>query len=152
MISKKEDYSYLLDELRSTSYRYYWDTIGRVVNKDREEQTDESIISSTDFYMTYCIAYLMMEKKDNNVEIKIDRAFMDRALTSYGAFNYLINTIISEYRVYGDIGTGKVSYIPYQQMADYLFLNEDIKTIVMEYLKNKLNYIFDEEKSKVRVK
>lgn len=152
MVSKKEDYSYLLDELREVSKYYYWDKIGRIVDIDGNEQFDDDIVIKTDFYTEYCFAYKAMDEYNETVKTKINREFIDRALTSYGAFNYFINTCIAEYRVYSDIGTGKVSYIPYQVLADYFFQNEAIKETLMEYLKHVLDYVFDEEKSYGRVK
>ena len=145
MVSRKEDYSYLLDDLREISQEYHWDVVGRVVDNNGVEQNDEVIITKTDFYMGYCFAYRAFEQSKDNTPIKVDRAFIERALSSYGAFNYLINTCLGEYRVYNTVGTGKVSYVPYQALADHIFNYDLLKDSLINYLKQELSNVFEEE-------
>lgn len=153
MVAKKEDYSYLLDDLRNISEEYHWDAIGRIVDKEGKEQDDDYIVNKTDFYMYYTYAYRALDyDKDSNKAVKVDRAYIERALTSYGAFNYFINTCVGEYRIYGEIGTGNVTYVPYQPLADYFFNDEGNKEILLDYLYQELGYIFKDETNKRRVK
>ena len=88
-------------------------------------------------------------RNDKPVEI-IDRAFIDRALASYGLFNYFLNTCVGEYRIFDDIGTGKVTYIPYQPIADYFFSDPMKKEVLMTFLKNELKDVFDNENVRVK--
>ena len=75
MVAKKEDYSYLLDDLRNISEEYRWDAIGRIVDKEGKEQDDDYIVNKTDFYMYYTYAYRALDyDKDSNMPVKVDRA------------------------------------------------------------------------------
>ena len=149
MISKKVDCSSLLDELRDISNNYYMNNNGEIINKDGEIVNDEEIISKTKLYILYCMAYKVIDEANKKESIKvIDKAFITRALTSYGMFNYFINVCLGEYRIYDDIGTGMVSYVPYQPLADFFFENDFRKEILLDYLKKKLDVKEDQKKNK----
>ena len=153
MIGTRGNFDSLLDMLRDFSYNLYVNKMGIVVDIEGEEVNNERYITLTQFYSLYCLAYKDLdERKENKPIKKIDRKFVDRALSSYGTFNYFINTLIGEYRIYDDIGTGKVTYEPYQPIADFFFNNMAKKEILMTFLKNEIKNVFDEEKTNKRVK
>ena len=152
MISKKVDCSSLLDELRDISYNYYMNTKGEVIDKDGNVQDDEHINIKTKFYILYCMAYKALDEMNKQESLsKIDRQFIDRALTTYGMFDYFINVCIAEYRIYDEIGTGIVTYLPYKPLADFFFENNARKMILFNYLKSEILSL-EEENSKRRVK
>ena len=154
MISKRQDYSYLLDELRNISHQYSLNFDYGIIDKNGEIQHDEHITTKFKFYMIYCLAYKKMDetKEKKSKECVIDKETIDRALASYGMFNYLVNTCIAEYRIYDDIGTGKVSYIPYEPLANFFFENDYRREVLINYLNNELDYVFSDENGKKRVK
>ena len=153
MISKKEDYSYLLDDLRSISYNYYLNYNGDIINKNGKIEKDDRIKLCVDFYALYCMAYKKMNDiKEKSPKKNIDRETIIRALASYEIFNYLINICIAEYRLYGDIGTGIVSYIPYEPLFDFFFEDNCRKETLVKYLNNELDNVLNDENTKKRVK
>ena len=159
MISQREDYSYLLDELSKISgmYRLYY---GKIVDLNGEEFKDETIKDKVEFYILYSYAY---QKNDGHWGINEDvfdgDYYQAMILCSYNMFNYLINIFLKEYQVYGDIGTGNISYFPYEKAANYLLgiaeaeenmhsTSEVSKEITINYL----NSVFDLKDYKKRVK
>ena len=126
---------------------------GDILDINGEIQNDEQVIRNVKFCLLYCMAYKNMDdmnekKKANISEIEV----IKRALASYGMFNYLINVCIAEYRLYDDIGTGKITYAPYQQLADFFFENETRKSFLVDYLVNNFEEIREIENTKKRVK
>lgn len=154
MISKRQDYSHLLDNLRNISHQYSLNFDYDVIDKNGVLQQDERIVNSFKFYMLYCMAYKRMDeiKENNSKECVMDKETINRALASYGMFNYLINTCIAEYRIYGDIGTGRVSYIPYESVADFFFENAYRKEMLKNFFNNELASILNDENIKKRVR
>ena len=145
MISNRQNYSYLLDNLKEIANTNYY-------NLDNDEIDSESIIIYSKFYQYYVYAYAyMLRVRDKKVSL-FNRDMVDRALSNYGVFNYFINTCIGEYSIYDDIGTGKIVYAPYQPIADFFFENEDRKEVLMNYLKKELYQVFNQEKPIKRVK
>ncbi len=149
MVSKRCDYSYLLDELRSISNEYHLNVNGKVVNNNGEEKDDSRLIANIKFYIVYCMAYrfadsVYNENKENNS--------INRALTNYGMFNSFVNNCLGEYRIYGDIGTGNVKYVPYQALADFFFENNVRKDLLKDYLNCELENILSDKNSKIKVK
>ena len=109
MISKREDYSYLLDTTITDICSSYYLKDGEVIDDyDNEPVSDKRIINIAKFFSYYCMAYEKFEKKKDNNQSLPDSTLVIRALGSYGIFNSLINNCLGEYRVYGDIGTGNV--------------------------------------------
>ena len=159
MISRKEDYSYLLNELGKYSNNFKL-LDGKIVDNNGKEFEDESIVTKIKFYLLYANAYKYNDDNSFRDEDILDGDYYQGLiLCSYDMFNYLINVFIKEYQVYGDIGTGNVIYYPYQKMADYLigknfvgdhyyFQPEQAKETVIDYIKT----VFDLENCKRRVK
>ncbi len=153
MSFKKQDYSYLLDNLRDLSRVYSLDLTGEVINKDGQVENNERVKNSLKFDILYCMAYRKMDTyREKNPSNTFDRQTVDRALASYGMFTYFINTCVGEYGIYDDIGTGEVTYIPYQPLADFFFEDETRKEILMNYLRDELKNVFENESDKKRVK
>ena len=144
MISQREDFGYLLDRLKEIANINYFEV-------DDNEIDSESILTYSRFYQYYVYAYAYMLRVRNKKDSLINHDMVDRALSNYGIFNYFINTCIGEYKMYDDIGTGKVIYAPYQPLADFFFESEEKKEILMNYLRKEFKVIFN-EKPKVRVK
>ena len=153
MTFKKQDCGYLLDDLREASYKYYVNNNGEILDINGEIQNDERVIRNVKFYILYCMAYKNMDDmnktKTSNV---IEKELINRALASYGMFNYLINICIAEYRLYDEIGTGKITYAPYQKVADFFFENETRKAFLVDYLASNFEEICEIENAKKRVK
>ena len=124
---------------------------GKVVNDQGEVVNDDHIITNTTFYSLYCMAYKSFDEVKNNKQVEvIDRAFVDRALSTYGLFNYFLNTCVGEYRIFDEIGTGNVTYEPYQPIADYFFSDPMKKEVLMSFLKNELKDVFGNEHVRVK--
>ena len=147
---KREDYSYLLDELSDIVYGYRY-KYGVLVDKNDEPVSDD-INKKNGFYLLYNHAYCFAD--DTNTESTVREDYEPFfILKSYDMFNFLINTMLMEYQVYNDVGTGKVNYFPYEKMAEYLFSGEeheynDTKKTIIDYLTT----VFDLEDCKKRVK
>ncbi len=137
-MSSRKDYRYLLEELRDYVYNYSINQNGEVIDKSGNIVNDELTIANVDFLIEYSMAYETFDEKSANDKNKVNISYGERVLSSYGVFNNLINNLVSEYNVYGYIGTGYVSYSPYQDIAEYLFNNS--YRILIKYLKlNVLN-------------
>lgn len=146
MVLRREDYSYLLDNLRDIAYNYYLYYNGDIIGKDGKVKTDERLKTCVKFYMLYCLAYKnMMDMQENNPNKYIDRETIIRALASYDMFNYFINTCVGEYCIYDEIGTGMVTYNPYQPLADFFFEDESRKESLMNYLNSELANVFNND-------
>ena len=146
MNSKREDYSYLLDELSSIVYGYRCKE-GVLVDENDEPVSDD-INKKDAFYLLYNHAYTYADTyaTEDTVGDDYEPFFV---LKSYDEFNFLINTMLREYQVFNDVGTGKVSYYPYEKMAEYLFSGEeyefnDTKKTIINYLET----VFDLEENK----
>ena len=148
MISKKGDYSYLLDELKEFYNNYQLTMDDKIFDLNGEEQTDYEITTKLRFARTYCLAYAVVDTIDTKEIPKKSKEYIERVFGSYGMFNYFINTCLGEYRIYEDIGTGKVNYYPYQLLADFFFGLDLMKNILIDYLKIE----FEKEDCKTRVK
>ena len=150
MYPKRDNYNYLLDELGSIVYGYRYKD-GRRVDKEGNPVSDEINIKDS-FYLLYNHAYCYAD--DPSVELTVGDDYEPfYILKSYDEFNFLINTMLMEYRVFNDVGTGKVSYFPYEKMAEYLFSeekyeNDNTKKTIIDYLTT----VFDLEDCKKRVK
>ena len=145
MITKNEDYTYLLTKLREIANTKYFEL-------DRDEIDNDTFVTYSMFCQYYCYAYANLLKMRDNKEYLIDRNLVDQALTSYQIFNYFINLCTHEYMIYDDIGTGNITYMPYQPLADFFFENKDKKEILMRYLRKELSNVFGKEVIKKRVK
>lgn len=132
------EYDSWLEELQIISRNYQLDLIGDVFDNEDKIQTDENICLKTSMYFAYCNAY---KNYINEIEkpLKVDDiAIYTRALYDYGVFNSFISNCIIEYRMYNHIGTGKISYNPYYDIAEFFFKDLSKVKILEEYIKNKL--------------
>ncbi len=133
------DYSYLLDNLKQVASHYYFNNEGLIVSYDGRVEKDFRIVINAEFYNLYRRAYKELMEKGCDCKIsENNRDLVNHMLMDYDKFNYFINTCIGEYQLYNDIGTGKVSYIPYQSLADFFFKNDVKKGILKTYLKVEL--------------
>ena len=148
MISKKEDYSYLLDDLGEVSNNYSWNNKGEVVDLNNVVCEDSEIELKIRFFTLYSLAYRYNDSEEENTLPEMTNAYKERILSSYNIFNYFINTCLCEYRIYNDLGTGKVMYYPYQKIADFFFGTKELKSLVLDYLKSEIEL----EECKKRVK
>ncbi len=150
MDSINEEY-YLLDELSKIVYSTRFDGYGKLVDQNGNPVSDE-IDLKYDFYLIYNHAYCFADDGLTEAIVGDDyEPFF--ILKSYEMFNFLIKQMIEEYKMYNDIGTGNVSYHPYEKMAEYLFSETkyefvNTKEVIINYLKT----IYDFEKGKRRVK
>ena len=145
MISKIRDYTCLLTKLREIANTKYFEI-------DRDEIDNDTFITYSMFCQYYCYAYAYLLKVRDNKDYLIDRNLVDQALNSYTIFNYFINTSVKEYMLYDDIGVGKITYAPYQPLADFFFETDDKKEILMRYLRKELSDVFKKKDEKRRVK
>ena len=153
MISKRCDYSLLLDNLKIIVDNYSYDSIGQIIDKNGKVYDDERIATDLMFYYQYAMAFNRLDSEDEvDDTICNDKKFANCVLTSYGIFNSFINNCAAEFRIFEDIGTGKITYAPYQQLADFFFENEIRKGILMDYLTCELSMLFYKNYSFVRVK
>ena len=92
MISKRNDYSFLLDDLRATEEKYYVNNYGRIVDIDDKTVNDERIILNTKFYTLYCMAYKHFAEVIDNypVDDAMSEKFIKRALSDNVVFNSFI--------------------------------------------------------------
>ena len=157
MISRKEDFSYLLDELNNISSQFYFKN-GEIVDLNGEIIKDNSIINKIQFYLLYSYAF-QNNDTDNfcaNKDIMDHDLYQATILGSYDMFNCVINTFLKEYQLYGDIGTKNIVYFPYEKVFKFLLgidndryeFSTSPKTIVANYL----NTVFELEDCKKRVK
>ena len=145
MKAEKYDYSELLEKLRKIYHSYYLQNGLVYKNSDYQEENDECIIANVRFVNLYCIAYIMFDDSVNTTE---------KALTDKGVFNIFINTCLNEYKIYEEIATGNMQYIP-SKLAKYIFYNAERREIVRDYLMSEKDNIarighkvFDVEKGK----
>ena len=145
MISKRHDFSDLLNKLKFISENYYINDKGIVISKNGDEVKDENIITSINFYILYSLAYKKMIEIVDNVKIDsaINIEYINFVLSKSGVFNSFINNCISEFNMYEKIGTGYISYIPYKPLADYIFENEKRKSILYDYLNIEMKDYFN---------
>lgn len=139
MISKRENYNYLLDNLREVTEEYY-------TKKDiNEEVYSTSIVM---FSQLYCLAYRYKNGIVGQVSNDKKNEFAYYALNDYNTFNSFINNCVNEYRMYNELGTGKVLYVPYQELADFFFSDNYYKSVLTNYLRSELEELItiDEEK------
>ena len=142
MISRRENYSYLLDKLRNI-----YDNL----NNGSREKKDERIIASMNFCYLYCLAYKAL-KTNNTDTFDKKKNYYELALSDYNTFNSFVNNCVKEYKLYSDVGTGEMVYIPYQILADSFFENDTSKAILMDYLNIELSDVINEEKNKELIK
>lgn len=154
MISKRNDYSFLLDDLKETAEKYYVNDYGRVVDIDDKLVDDERIILNTKFYTLYCMAYKhLVEAIDNYpIDDAMDEGFVKRALSDDNVFNSFINNCVSEYKIYNSVGTGYIMYFPYNLVSDFFFENMIRTRLLTQYLNNELADFLNNDKVKIRVK
>lgn len=136
MVLKKQDYSNLLLELMNIANSNY--------------QNDEKVFVNSMFAKCYCYAYMRGVYNQDNFLINKD--LVDEVLSNHKVFNYFINTCIMEYNIYGEVGSGKITYAPYQRLADFFFEDENRKEILINYLQSEIKDVFNIEKAKIRVK
>lgn len=134
MISGKKDCSDYLDELRLFSKNYRISEKGEIVDKEGNVVTDQHIIRKTKFYILYCLAYKALDEATKMEEVEMNQNLIDRALGNYSLFNYLINVAIAEYQIYDEIGTGILTYLPYEQAAAFFFEDEGRRKVFSDYV------------------
>ena len=154
MISKRNDYSFLLDDLKATAEKYYVNNYGRVVDIDDKLVNDETIILNTKFYTLYCMAYKNLAEAIDNYPIDnaMNEEFIKRALSDIDVFNSFINNCVSEYNMYNSVGTGYIMYFPYGLLSDFFFKNMIRTRILTQYLNNELANFLNKDEEKIRVK
>ena len=134
----KMEYDSWLEELQNICRNYQLDLIGDVFDNENKIQTDENICLKTSMYFAYCNAYKYYIYEMERPLKADDNAIYTRALYDYGIFNSFISNCVIEYRMYNHIGTGKISYYPYYDIADFFFKEFSKVKILEEYIKNKL--------------
>ena len=134
MISKKNNYNYLLDSLRDMTIDYY-------IKRDNNLEVFAN--STIMFSSIYCLAYRNMHGVVGEMDNKKKQEYTYYALNDYGTFNSFINNCVNEYRMYNDIGTGNVLYIPYQELADFFFNDVYYKSILKNYVITQLEDIIN---------
>ena len=150
MVKKRYDYSLLLDSLRNIFDNYGMTIHGEVVNKNGDSVRNNQIIANMQFGVLYTLAYkqMMIDRKN---EIK----FVDSnvwALTDYNIFNSFMNNCLNEYSIYSDIGTGNVLYVPYQEIAKFIFENEFRKNVLVTFLNSEKENISNIQRNNVERK
>ena len=152
-MNKREDYTYLMYNLSKaySNCRY----VDNVLVDLEGNPVDEDTKTKIEFLQIYLRGFRATDPNGEDTEYTMGADYPLLVLCSYDMFNFFINTCISEYCVYGDVGTGKVLYFPYQPVADAFFHNnefENAKEILMNYLRTELKSIFDDNNYKRRVK
>ena len=143
MISKRHNCRDLLDKLIFISENYSINN-GIIIDNNGEEIKNENIITRIKFYVLYSLAYKNLIESIDNIKIdNMSKQYANSVLLNSGVFNSFINNCISEYNMYGKIGTGYISYIPYSPLADYIFENEERKAIVYDYLNIEMQEYID---------
>ena len=153
---KREDCSYLLDEM-STIYENARFKDGMLIDKD-DNHVSADVDNKFSFYLLYMETY--REIDDPSIEATVREDYEPFYIAkSYNMFNTIINILLMEYQVYGDINTSKVNYYPYEKAIDYLFRGEYGKYAVEEILEarkatiiNFLESVFNLKDCKRRVK
>ncbi len=147
MISKRNDFSHILDDLFIASQNYNLNSDGVVVNHDNQEIKDDSVIYNTKMYTLYCMAYKEVAELRDGCPIKnINNDFIKRVLTDYDTFNSFVNNCIVEFNMYNGVGTGNISYFPNDALAKYffsdinrtMFLDNYLCVVLKDYLNNEL--------------
>ena len=141
MFFKKDDYSYSLYVLKKVASN-------NVADLDLD---DETLYTYSVFYKVYTFAYAYLLKNKNKAKVTVNKKMVEKALSSYVIFNYFINTCATEYEIYNDIGTGDITYEPYQPLADFFFINPDNKELLISYLKKEKVIENDEKKELNRI-
>lgn len=153
MVSRRNDYSYLLNNLNLMAENYHINDNGLVVNLNNEEEKDGYVILNTQFYTLYCMAYKRFIEVVENVNIDyFNKGIIDRALSDYRTFNSFINNCICEYLMYDKIGTGYISYFPFKPLADFIMENSENKKVLTDYIICELEKLAKLEQEKERVK
>ena len=134
MVKEKYDYSLLLDSLRNIFSNYNLTIYGEVVNRNGDRVRNNQIIANTRFGVLYGLAYRkLIVSQDDSTKDKLQSIW---ALTDYSIFNSFMNNCLNEYSIYGDVGTGNILYVPYQELATYIFDNKFKKDILIAFLNN----------------
>ena len=126
---KKErfDCSFLLNNLRYAYFNYD-------VNKDSKGR-NSFLANNYKFSIVYCLAYRTLYRMDSiDPADNMDNYYIAKALSDYGIFNSFMNNCINEYNIYGDVGTGKISYAPYESLALYIFNSPTRKKTFMDFI------------------
>lgn len=131
MVSRVEDYGYLLNELKELV----------LANPLKTNLSEEEFVIKSVFAINYFHAYLYMLNKRGK-QINANTIKRD-VFSDYQTFNSLMNNFAKEKEMYDDIGTGEMIYFPNHELVEYFF-NER-----MNALKNYLDIVF---KQKTRVK
>ena len=153
MMSKRKDFSYLLEKFRNVYENYHVDRHGVIVDKNHEILMNQNTLSCVYFCNLYCEAYREFAKlvdytrnnkmvDDSNYKGK---EFVNRVLSDDKVFNSFMNNLIIEYKMYDQVGTGKISYTPFSVISDYIFENYERTYIIYAFLKNELKNVIEED-------
>ena len=123
MVKERYNYSLLLDILRYAHDNYQINKEGNIINDYNVVEQNNCAIATVRFSYLYSLAYKSIGAMENT--------FID-----YKTFNSFINICLNEYKIYSDIGTGKVLYFPCQGIADYIFMNDQYRNMLIDYLEN----------------
>lgn len=126
MISLNKDYSYLLDKIR--------EEVNRNPLNVRLDDNEYGLYYT--FAYNYFYAYIYLLEKRN---IPVGDNIRDVIFSDYNTFNSFINNCVKEYEMFDEIGTGKVTYFPYQELADFLYVEKrrNIKNFINKTILSK---------------
>ncbi len=143
MITNENDYSSLLENLRYVYNNYFIDEKGIISDNDFKEYNDQKLAINLKFILLYCSCFKKIYIVKYGSEMIGPRDYIFQALTNTSIFNSFMDICIREYQMYGDIGTGNTMYYPYDQMANFLFINYDNKKIIKAYLDSEMDNIIN---------
>lgn len=150
MVSKRRECLSLLNNLRMIAENFKINEEGFVVDQNGEQETNEANIIRMKFCVLYVSAYKhLLESFDNKLTYVINEEFVNRALSDYGVFRSFINNCVIEYNMYNTVGTGNISYFPFQALADEL-VNIRTKDFLIDYLKCELGKDIDITVNKIK--
>ena len=149
MVSKRRECLSLLNNLRTVADNYKINSEGLVIYKDGEQETNEKNIIRMKFCVLYVSAYKHFLESIDDKTYEINEEFVQRALSDYGVFRSFINNCVVEFNMYDTIGTGNISYFPYQALAKEL-IDFNNKQFIVDYLMCELGNDLDITRNKVK--
>ena len=140
---KRKEYLEELRNLRTVAENLKVDNNSILVDKNGEVEKNEGNIIRMKFCILYVLAYKkFLESIDNKGTFEVNDGFVERVLSDYNIYRSIINNSIVEYNMYNQIGTGNISYFPYQVLANSLFNEKNIPTVT-SYLKSEFKKDLD---------
>ena len=149
MYPKTHDYSFLLDDLRIAYNNYYLNQDDTLVDNNNKKIEDRKLAINLKFSLLYCLCFKKLYEihKDKTVN---PNEYIFQALTNYHIFNSFMNICIREYQMYGDVGTGKVVYYPYEQIIHFFTIDYEKKNMLKAYLNSEMDNIINIQQNNIK--